>query len=116
MTKEAIEQIWSAYLQAYGNVSAEERKRLLQQSVSDDVVSQNPGEQTQGLEPLLAHIEQFQQRLPGAHIEIDKLTFHHQHVLTEWTLYRSDDTPLRTAHTYGIFNEHGLLKQLIGFF
>lgn len=116
MTKEAVEQIWNTYLEAYGNVSAEERRRLLQESVSVDVVSTNPGEETRGFESLLAHVEQFQQRLPGAHFKIDKLLFHHKQVLTEWTLFKSDDTPLRTAHTYGHFDDQGRLKKLIGFF
>ena len=61
MTKDTVEQIWTSYLQAYGNVSADDRRHLLAASVSDDVLSTNPGDETQGLENLLAHVEQFQQ-------------------------------------------------------
>jgi hypothetical protein len=64
MTKDAVEQVWKSYLEAYGNVSTEERKCLLRECVSDDVVSTNPGEETQGFESLVAHLDQFQQRLP----------------------------------------------------
>jgi hypothetical protein len=39
MKKDAVEKVWNAYLQAYGDVSVEERKRLLAESISDDVVS-----------------------------------------------------------------------------
>jgi hypothetical protein len=116
MTREAVEQIWNAYLQAYGNVSTEERRRLLRASVSDDVLSTNPGEETQGFESLVTHVEQFQQRLPGAYFKINKLLFHHDEVLTEWTLYKSDETPLSTAHTHGVFDDQGHLKKLTGFF
>ncbi len=116
MTKDAAEQIWKSYQDAYGNVSPEERERLLRQSVSDDVVSTNPGEETQGFQSLLTHVAHFQQRMPGAYFKNNKLLFHHGQVLSEWTLYKSDDTPLRTANTYGLFDEQGRLKQLTGFF
>jgi len=116
MTKDAVEQVWNSYLEAYGNVAPEKRESLLRESVSDDVVSTNPGEETQGFASLLTHIDQFQQRLPGAYFKINKLLFHHEQVLAEWTLYKSDETPLRSAHTYGVFDDQGRLKKLIGFF
>src|ERR1700709_1707727 len=104
MTKDAVEQIWNAYLEAYGNVSTEERKQLLTESVSEDVLSTNPGDETQGLDSLLAPVGQFQQRLPGSYFKINSLKFHHEQVLTDWTLYKADGTALTTAHTYGVFN------------
>jgi hypothetical protein len=116
MTRDAVEQLWNAYLEAYGDVSTEDRLRLLTESVSDDVLSTNPGDETQGLESLLTHVEQFQKRLPGSYFKINALKFHHEQVLTEWTLYKADGTPVTTAHTYGVVNEQGRLNKLIGFF
>jgi hypothetical protein len=116
MTKDAVEQVWNSYLEAYGNVSTEDRQRLLTESVSHDVLSTNPGDETQGLEALVAHVEQFQQRLPGSYFKINSLRFHHEQVLTEWTLYKADGTAVTTAHTYGVFNDQGRLKKLIGFY
>jgi hypothetical protein len=116
MTKDAVEQVWNSYLEAYGNVSVEDRQRLLTSSVSNDVLSTNPGDETQGLEDLLAHVEQFQKRLPGSYFKINSLKFHHDQTLTEWTLYKADGTAVTTAHTYGAFNDQGRLKKLIGFF
>jgi hypothetical protein len=116
MSKSNMEQVWKDYLDAYGNVSPEERKRLLRQSVSDDVVSANPAEESQGLDNLVAHVEQFQQRLPGAYFKSNKLFVHHGQLLSEWTLYKSDDSALRTAHTYARFNEQERLTHLTGFF
>ena len=116
MTKDAVEQAWNCYLKAYGNVSTEVRRQLLTASVSADVLSTNPGDETQGLESLVAHVEQFQQRLPGSYFKINSLKFHHEQVLTDWTLYKADDTAVTTAHTYGVFNDEGRLKKLIGFF
>ncbi len=116
MTNATAEQIWTSYLDAYSNVSIEKRKRLLRQTVSDDIVSTNPSEEIHGLESLRAHIEQFQQRLPGAYFKLNRLFVHHGQVLSEWTLYKSDHTALRTAHTYGRFNSEGRLTHLTGFF
>jgi hypothetical protein len=116
MTKITAEQVWNAYLEAYGNVSKEERRRLLTESVSNDVLSTNPGDETQGLESLVAHVEQFQQRLPGSYFKINSLKFHHEQTLAEWTLYKADGAAVTTAHTYGAFNDQGRLNKLIGFF
>jgi predicted ester cyclase len=116
MKKDAVEQVWNAYLEAYGDVSVEERRRLLGESVSDDVVSENPGDEAHGIDALVAHVEKFQQRLPGSYFKIDSLKFHHEQVLTEWTLYKADGAVVTTAHTYGVFNDQGRLKKLIGFF
>jgi hypothetical protein len=116
MTKDAVEQVWNSYLEAYGNVSTEDRRRLLAASVSNDVLSTNPGDEAQGLENLVAHVEQFQNRLPGSYFKINSLKFHHEQVLTEWTLYKADGNAVTTAHTYGVFNDQGRLKKLIGFF
>ena len=116
MTKDAAEQVWNFYLEAYGDVSTEDRQRLLAASVSDDVISTNPGDEAQGLESLVGHVEQFQKRLPGSYFKINSLKFHHEQVLTEWTLYKADGTAVTTAHTYGAFDDQGRLKKLIGFF
>jgi hypothetical protein len=116
MTKDAVEKVWNCYLEAYGNVAKEDRLRLLTESVSNDILSTNPGDETQGLESLVAHVEQFQQRLPGSYFKINSLKFHHGQTLTEWTLYKADGTAVTTAHTYGVFNEQGRLKKVIGFF
>lgn len=116
MTKDAVEKIWKDYLKSYSDVSSDERQQLLQATVSEDIISSNPGEESRGLEAVIAHVNQFQQRMPGAYFTLNKLFFHHDQVLAEWTLFKSDATPLRTAYTYGLFNDQAKLKQLTGFF
>ncbi|QEE27252.1 nuclear transport factor 2 family protein [Terriglobus albidus] len=116
MTKSDAEALIKDYLHAYGNISQEERRQLLLKAVSDDVVSTNPAEESHGFDGLLAHVEQFQQRLPGAYFRLNKLLTHHSQVLLEWTLYKGDDTVVTTAHTHGVFSDQGRLKQLTGFF
>jgi hypothetical protein len=57
LTIEALQQIWKAYLNAYGDVAADERERLLRQSVTDDVVFTGPNEDDRGFGKLVEHIE-----------------------------------------------------------
>ena len=116
MTKGAVEQVWKNYLEAYGNLPAQDRQRLLAASVSNDVVSINPRDETQGLENLVVHVEQFQKLLPSSYFKMNSLKLHHEQALIEWTLYKADGTAVTTAHTYGVLNDEGRLKKLIGFF
>lgn len=116
MTKSDAEALIKDYLHAYGDVSQEERRQLLRKTVTDDVVSTNPVEESHGFDALLEHVEKFQQRLPGAYFRLNKLLTHHSQVLLEWTLYKGDDAAVTTAHTHGVFSDQGRLKQLTGFF
>jgi glycosyltransferase involved in cell wall biosynthesis len=54
---EALQQTWKAYLDAYGDVAADERERLPRQSVTDDVVFTGPNEEDKGFGKLVEHIE-----------------------------------------------------------
>ena len=65
MSSDTPEQRWNSYLAAYGPVTAGERERLLKQSVADDVVFTNPGGEGQTRAGLIAHIEDFQRKMPG---------------------------------------------------
>ena len=116
MTIEALQQIWKAYLNAYGEVAADERERLLRQSVTDDVVFTGPNEDDQGFGKLVEHIGQVQKKSPGARFESNKLLTQHGQLLSEWTLYKKDGAKIATGHKYARFNEQGRLTHLAGFF
>lgn len=116
MKKDDVERLWKIYLEAYGPVSSRERRLLLSECVTEDVVSTNPDEELQGFENLAAHIDQFQQRIPGAYFQLDKLHFHHDQVLAQWTLVKDDATALATGYTYGSLHVSQRLKRLTGFF
>ena len=116
MTKDTLQQTYNSYLGAYSDIGATERKRLLQQSVTDDVISVNPNGESRGLDNLVEHIEQFQKQKTGATFKSNKLIAHHDQFLSEWTMYGKDGSAAATAHTYGRFNEQGLITYLIGFF
>ncbi len=116
MTNDTLQQTYNSYLDAYNDIAVDERGRLLRQSVTDDVVFTNPSGESQGFGKLMEHIEEFQKQRKGASFKSNKLLAHHGQFLSEWTMYDKDGSALATAHTYGRFNEQGLLTYLIGFF
>jgi hypothetical protein len=116
MKIDALQQIWKAYRNAYGDVAADERQRLLRQSVTEDVVFTGPNEDDQGFGKLVGHIGQFQKKSPGARFESNNLLTQHGQLLSEWTLYKKDGAQIATGHTYARFNEQGRLTHLAGFF
>ena len=111
-----LQQTYKSYLRAYSDVEPTEREHLLRESVTDDVISINPEGESRGIGELVKHIEQFQKQKPGATFKSNKLIAHHDQFLSEWTMYSKDGTAAATAHTYGRFDEKGLITYLIGFF
>jgi hypothetical protein len=116
MNTDKLQQLWKTYLDAYSDVPADERERLLRQSVSDDVVFTGPKEEDQGFDKLVEHIGQFQKKSPGAYFVSSKLLTQHGQLLSEWTLYKKDGTKIATGHTYARLNDQGRLAHLAGFF
>lgn len=116
MNIDKIQQAWKSYLDAYGDVPATERERLLKCSVSEEVSYTNPTGEGRGLNALLEHTVNFQKQMPGAYFVSNKLITHHGELLSEWTMYREDGAAVATAHTFARINEQGLLTYMAGFF
>jgi hypothetical protein len=115
-TADTLQQNYDSYLAAYSDIAPTERERLLRQSVTNDVMSINPEGESHGIVDLMKHIEQFQKQKPGTRFKSNKLIAHHDQFLSEWTMYSKNGSALAIAHTYGRFNEKGLITYLIGFF
>jgi len=116
MTDDTLQQLWKSYLDAYADIPAAERERLLRQSVVDDIVFSNPtGDEGRGFGNLVEHVSQFQKKNPGGYFTSNKLFHHHDQLLSEWTMYKKDGSALVTAHTYARFNEQGRLTHTAGF-
>jgi len=116
MSADHLQETYKSYLGAYSDVEPTEREHLLRESVTDDVISINPEGESRGIGELVKHIEQFQKQKPGAHFQSNQLLSHHDQFLAEWTMYSNDGAAVATAHTYGRFDEIGLITYLIGFF
>lgn len=116
MSSDTPEQRWNSYLAAYGPVTAGERERLLKQSVADDVVFTNPGGEGQTRAGLIAHIEDFQRKMPGAYVKTEKVFAHHGEVLAVWSMYKRDDVKVATGYNFVRPDDDGRFSYMAGFF
>ena len=117
MTTDVLRHHWACYLAAYGSVAADERERLLQQSVADDVVFTNPGGEGKTRAELISHIEDFQKKMPGAYFKTDKLLVHHGEMLAMWTMHKKDDdAPVATGYNFVRPDAEGRFRYMAGFF
>ncbi|RWE85064.1 MAG: nuclear transport factor 2 family protein [Mesorhizobium sp.] len=116
MAIDSLERRWDAYLAAYGPIAAAERERLLKQSVSDDVVFTNPGGEGKTRNGLIAHIEDFQKKMPGTFFKTDKVFVHHGELLAIWSMYKSDDTKVATGYNFVRPNKDYRFSYMAGFF
>lgn len=116
MTNDALAIQWNAYLLAFGPVEDAERDRLLEQSVSEDVVFTNPGGDGETRLGLTAHIEDFRRKMPGMYFGTDKLFLHHNEVLAVWSMYKADHTKVATGYNFVRLDAAGRFSYMAGFF
>ena len=116
MATDTLEQRWNSYLAAYGPVATDERERLLMQSVADDVVFTNPGGEGHTRAGMIAHIMDFQRKLPGTYFKTEKVYVHHGELLAVWAMYKKDDTKVATGYNFVRPDDSGRFSYMAGFF
>lgn len=115
-TIDTLTQHWNAYAAAFSATDQDERERLLQQSVSDDVVFTNPGGEGQTRGGLSAHIGNFQKSMPGAYFATDRILAHHGELLVIWTMHKQDSTKVATGYNFIRADPDGRFSYMAGFF
>lgn len=100
MDTQTLEQNWTAYLAAYSDIADDERKQLLEHSVSDDMVFTNPSGQGETRAGLIAHIENFQKMMPGTYFSTEKVFVHHDELLAIWAMHKPDGTKAATGYNF----------------
>ena len=115
MTQESLEQLWKTYQDAWADVTAEERERLLRASVTEDVVFTSPSAHGRGLSELVTHVTEFQQQFPGAYFRNEQLIEQNDQLLSSWTMFNGDDSVFAKGQSYARISEKGLLAHLAGF-
>lgn len=116
MTDEAVQQLWKTYQDAWSDISDEERKRLLEASLAQDVAFTNPDTEERGIDRMIAGIRDFQSRYNGGYFRSTLLRQQHGQLLSAWTLFDRNNMPLVNGHSYARFDEQqGRLTYLAGF-
>ena len=113
---EPLAQHWNAYAAAYSATSEEERERLLEQSVSENVVFTNPGGEGKSRAAMSAHIANFQKTMPGVYFSTDKTFVHHGELLAIWSLHKPDGAKLATGYNFVRPGLDGRFEYMAGFF
>lgn len=116
MTIENLEQHWNLYLDAFHATAEDERARLLERCVSEDVIFTNPGGQGESRAELHAHIGNFHKMMPGTYFSTDKLFAHHGELLAVWSMYKPDGTKTATGYNFIRPNRDGRFSYMAGFF
>lgn len=81
MNAETLEERWSSYMAAYGAQAKDERERLLEPSVAEDVIFTNPAGDGKSRAGLGVHIANSQKGNPGAYFSTDKRYAQHDKLL-----------------------------------
>jgi hypothetical protein len=116
MNTETLEQYWNAYMAAFNATADDERDRLLEQSVSDDVIFTNPGGEGNSRAGLSAHIAKFQKGNPGAYFSTDKLYPQTDKLLAIWSMHKPDGTKVATGYNFVRPDHDGRFSYMAGFF
>lgn len=107
---------WNAYMLAFGSDQSEERERLLQQSVSGDVIFTNPGGNGKSRATLSAHIADFRAKMPGMYFGTDKVFVTQGELLAVWSMYKPDNTKVATGYNFVRLDQAGHFEYMAGFF
>jgi hypothetical protein len=116
MNTESLEQRWNEYMTAFSTTAEDERIRLLDRSVSNDVVFTNPGGEGKSRADLNAHIEGFQKGNPGAYFTTDKIYLQPGRLLAIWSLHKTDGTKVATGYNFVTPDQDGRFGYMAGFF
>lgn len=116
MTDETKLTTWASYQAAWSDIADDERRALLAKSVDERCIYSDPTDSCDGVNTLIAHIEQSQKKMPGAHFRNDKFLDHHDQGLSEWTMFNGEGTVVATGTSYARFGTDGRLTQMTGFF
>jgi hypothetical protein len=111
-----LEQHWKSYVDAFNTPVEEERVRLLEQSVCDDVVFTNPGGEGKSRAGLIAHIGNFQKTRPGLYFSTDKLYAQPDKLLAVWSMHKQDGTKVAAGYNFVLPDEQGRFNYMAGFF
>ena len=116
MIDDSMAQRWTSYMGAFAAATDHERERLLEGSVSEDVVFTNPGSEGRGRAGLSAHIQHFQAANPGAYFNTERLFEQKNTLLAIWSMYKQDGTKVATGYNFVTPHSDGLFAYMAGFF
>jgi hypothetical protein len=110
-----IPELWAIYANAWRDVSPEERQRLLNACLVDDVTFTSPDNNDQGIANFTPVLEKFQNTYPGAYFDTTDLIVQNNQSLAIWTMNDRAGTVLLNGYSYARYGNEGRIVHLAGF-
>ncbi len=111
----ASRRLFERYLVAWSAVSAEERRRVLEDSVAPDIAYFDAMARLSGRDALAAHLAGFQQRRPGYSFALAHHLQHGDAALANWLMKDDAGTVLVRGYDSMRLDEAGRIASIVGF-
>lgn len=106
---------YDTYLSAWSAIPDEVRRRLLRESVTEDVVFRNPMQTRVGLDDVVKHLEGFQQRSPnGSFVSVAMLGWENN-ALATWQFVDAEGKRGFTGFDVLHFDDRGRITSILLF-
>ena len=111
----ASRRIFENYLVAWSAISAEDRRRVLEETVSADIAYFDAMARLSGRDALGAHLAGFQQRRPGYSFALGRYLQHNDAALANWLMKDAGGQVLVSGYDSIRLDEAGRIANITGF-
>lgn len=113
----ALLEIIDAYDRAWEEPDTDERRRLLERSLTDDAELVSPQGRWAGREAVAEWIDGFADRIPGASVKITSgVDEHHGFARYAWTITDEGESPILDGIDVCELGDDGRLRRVVMFF
>lgn len=106
---------YQTYLSAWSAIPDDERAKLLDESLSANIVFANPTQTRRGLEDVAVHLQGFQQHIPGGSFKMNKMLGWEDHGIATWQLVDAQGQPGFWGHDVLAYDGQGRIESILLF-
>ena len=106
--------IWNTYSSAW-NAPEDQRRGILEASLTADAVYTDPILSTTGIDALLGYMGGFQAQFPGCGFVVRRFHFHGNRSIAVWDMCDADGNVVSDGISYGEYRD-GKILTMTGFF
>jgi SnoaL-like domain len=112
-----IDQLIDSYCEAWSDPDPARRREILRAVWADGATYTDPTVHAEGLDDLLAHIDEVLARRQGAKVvRTSRVDAHHGLARFAWHVVQADGTPLPEGLDLAELSADGRIRRIIGFF
>ena len=115
MTNESAWKLYERYLEAWKEVSAEDRNNIATEVLADEVQYCTRLHGSGSRQTVIEDMAAFQTKFPGGHFDVGDVSSHHEYALLTWILVQADGTVVAKGHDQIRVSRDGKIASLITF-